>query len=494
MKKRVLALILAIVTMLSLVACGKDSGGAAGGENGGEGFLMVGDDCALDNVDFSLLDKELDPQEVYDNLTYTPQMFCGEYRISYWYEDDRDQRFAETQEFEKVKIGDEQKEISKMLMAIEMGNENTMMGLDNSKDYAWARIHFVQMFNGKPYLDTKEASVEVEGNKVKFTILEEWSNDNEAKKVTYKFSDVVLEYEFEFSGRKLTLSRDGATVGMAADEVTGIKATMYDGENDGLLVFGSDGVARVGDEGDTQPLATREESPNGVAVWDETNKRFKTVTGPEGTTLTIIDGQPTFEAEGENRKGYMPLYAPYLQLPLFPEPQEIFYGEWKDVTHLYAGLFMRFAGGEATEFNKQLEVLTQSGTTLTFNDNHGITTQNLLIDTATGERRAVTAVSGNSVTVASAFSTTLTTVLSVQAEGLPNITGKILSSGGSNDQFLADSTSSYLTEEGALYLTSFRSTSSMANGSDDFKTPRGIGLDASKSNATPASSYQPPKI
>lgn len=212
MKKRVLALILAIVTMLSLVACGKDSGGAAGGENGGEGFLMVGDDCVLDNVDFSLLDKKLDPQEVYDNLTYTPQMFCGEYRISYWYEDDRDQRFAETQEFEKVKIGDEQKEISKMLMAIEMGNENTMMGLNNSEDYVWARIHFVQMFNGKPYLDTREASVEVEGNKVKFTILEEWGSDNEAKKVTYKFSDVVLEYEFEFSGRKLTLSRDGATV------------------------------------------------------------------------------------------------------------------------------------------------------------------------------------------------------------------------------------------------------------------------------------------
>lgn len=219
---------------------------------------------------------------------------------------------------------------------------------------------------------------------------------------------------------QLLVTRDGATVGMAADEVTGIKATMYDGENDGLLVFGADGVARVGDEGDTQPLATREETPNGVAVWDETNKRFKTVTGPEGTTLTIIDGQPTFEAEGENRKGFMPLYAPYLQLPLFPEPQEIFYGEWEDVTHLYAGLFMRFAGGEATEFNKRVEVLTQSGTTLTFANNHGITTQNLLIDTATGERRAVTAVNDNTVTIDSAFSINLTTVLIGQMDQLQN--------------------------------------------------------------------------
>lgn len=179
----------------------------------------------------------------------------------------------------------------------------------------------------------------------------------------------------------------------------------------------------------------------------------------------------------------VPVHFVYTQFPLMPTPDKIFVGDWEDVSHLYAGLFLRVAGGEATAFENIQEVVTQSGTTLTFNDNHGITTQCLLIDTATGERRAVTAVSGNSVTVASAFSTTLTTVLSVQAEGLPNITGKILSSGGSNDQFLADSTSSYLTEEGALYLTSFRSTSSMANGSDDFKTPRGIGLDASKSNA-----------
>jgi hypothetical protein len=273
---------------------------------------------------------------------------------------------------------------------------------------------------------------------------------------------------------QLLVTRDGATVGMASDEVTGIKATMYDGENDGLLVFGADGVARVGDEGDTQPLATREETPNGVAVWDDTNKRFKTVTGPEGTTLTIIDGQPTFEAEGENRKGYMPLYAPYLQLPLFPEPQEIFYGEWEDITHLYAGLFMRFAGGEATEFNKQLEVLTQSGTTLTFADNHGITTQCLLIDTATGERRAVTAVSGNTITVDSAFSTNLTTVLIGQNEGLPNIKG------GTGQGFAINGAASEFDPVGAFFSPGTTGKRDSL-GSGNYNMPR-LSFDASRSN------------
>lgn len=107
----------------------------------------------------------------------------------------------------------------------------------------------------------------------------------------------------------------------------------------------------------------------------------------------------------------VPVHFVYTQFPLMPTPDKIFVGDWEDVSHLYAGLFLRVAGGEATAFENVQEVVTQSGTTLTFNDNHNITAQNLLIDTATGERRAVTAVSGNTITIDSAFNTNLTTVL-----------------------------------------------------------------------------------
>ena len=107
----------------------------------------------------------------------------------------------------------------------------------------------------------------------------------------------------------------------------------------------------------------------------------------------------------------VPVGFVYTQFPLMPTPDKIFVGDWEDVSHLYAGLFLRVAGEEATAFENIQEVVTQSGTTLTFNDNHGITTQCILIDTATGERRAVTAVTNNTVTIVSAFSTNLTTVL-----------------------------------------------------------------------------------
>lgn len=119
----------------------------------------------------------------------------------------------------------------------------------------------------------------------------------------------------------------------------------------------------------------------------------------------------------------VPVNFVYTQFPLMPTPDKIFVGDWEDVSHLYAGLFFRVAGEEATAFENIQEVVSQSDTTLTFNDNHGITTQCILIDTATGERRAVTAVTDNTVTIASAFSTNLTTVFIGQNEGLPNITG-----------------------------------------------------------------------
>ena len=50
--------------------------------------------------------------------------------------------------------------------------------------------------------------------------------------------------------------RDGAETGLAPGEYTGIKAKLYDGVNDGMLMFDSHGWARVGDVGDTQKIAT----------------------------------------------------------------------------------------------------------------------------------------------------------------------------------------------------------------------------------------------
>ena len=89
---------------------------------------------------------------------------------------------------------------------------------------------------------------------------------------------ISVEIEYVKSENDLIITRYLATTGLIPGDYTGIQATKYDGTNDGQLVFGSDGFARVGDVGDLQILATREDSPisNGIAYFDTTTKQFKT--------------------------------------------------------------------------------------------------------------------------------------------------------------------------------------------------------------------------
>ena len=72
--------------------------------------------------------------------------------------------------------------------------------------------------------------------------------------------------------------RDGAVAGLSTGQYTGFVAKLYDGANDGQLVFDNTGTARVGDVGTTQAIATREDSPinNGFAYWSSGDTRFNT--------------------------------------------------------------------------------------------------------------------------------------------------------------------------------------------------------------------------
>lgn len=83
-----------------------------------------------------------------------------------------------------------------------------------------------------------------------------------------------------YSTNDRIILRDGAVSGLGANQYTGITAKKYDGTNDGALVFDADGVARVGDVGDEQPLATRSESDEMAdgkfVTWNANNNRIET--------------------------------------------------------------------------------------------------------------------------------------------------------------------------------------------------------------------------
>ena len=85
--------------------------------------------------------------------------------------------------------------------------------------------------------------------------------------------------------------REGNTSGLAEGEFSGIEFVKYDGTNNGRLVVDNNGIARVGDIGDEQPLATREETPvdGGFAKWDAATNKFIT----DATNYLPVSGGTT---------------------------------------------------------------------------------------------------------------------------------------------------------------------------------------------------------
>jgi hypothetical protein len=83
-----------------------------------------------------------------------------------------------------------------------------------------------------------------------------------------------------YSTKDYIYLREGNTGGLAEGAYTGFEFIKYDGTSNGRLVVDNKGIAKVGDVGDEQPLATREETPisNGFAKWDSATSKFITDT------------------------------------------------------------------------------------------------------------------------------------------------------------------------------------------------------------------------
>lgn len=101
-----------------------------------------------------------------------------------------------------------------------------------------------------------------------------------------------------YTTKDYIITRDGAISALSSGDYSGFQVKKYDGTNDGRLVIDNQGVARVGDVGDEQPLLTRDESANmsngALIAWDGTDQRAETLTGNVGSDskpVKIVNGQ-----------------------------------------------------------------------------------------------------------------------------------------------------------------------------------------------------------
>ena len=102
-----------------------------------------------------------------------------------------------------------------------------------------------------------------------------------------------------YTTKDYIVTRDGALGGLQPGEFSGFRVNKYDSVNDGHLVMDMNGVARVGDVNDEQPLATRDEAADmtsgALVKWDGVNSKLiapSSNVGSDTAPVKIVDGEP----------------------------------------------------------------------------------------------------------------------------------------------------------------------------------------------------------
>ncbi len=223
MSKKFLSILFAALLLLTLTACGNNG---AKPENGSTtenvnktedsntmpaGFVFEGNGSQEATVPLGTPSRKLNPEEVYSKLTYTPEMFYGQYSLKGGKNVEKD--FAEKSQYFSLNYKGEELELSLLPYEIRTGKYTFPHMVNHIKEHNWMELNFARRINGKnEYIYSLIFSYEIEGNKLILTLLESFNVDKENNKISYTLSDTILEYTFSFSGRNLTLSSGGNSV------------------------------------------------------------------------------------------------------------------------------------------------------------------------------------------------------------------------------------------------------------------------------------------
>jgi len=106
-----------------------------------------------------------------------------------------------------------------------------------------------------------------------------------------------------FSVNDYIVTRDGQITGLAPGDLSGFHVKKYNGVDDSRLGVDSTGTMRVGDVGQEQPLATRDEAADMVSGayvrWDGVNKKLiapDVDLGSNDRPIYLVDGAPVAAA------------------------------------------------------------------------------------------------------------------------------------------------------------------------------------------------------
>lgn len=215
MSKKTSMLFIAILSLILLTACGKQSGESQGTESNSGGVDSILEGYVIKNekedaVELGEISKMLNPQEVYSKLTYTPEMFYGKYQLL-GPQEVKEELYAKSSYFKWTEYN-RNLEYTILPSCIEAG-KHTFNHIITNIEGDWMSVRFVYYKDNEYFENDILCSYTIDGNKLILNLLESFEIDKESHTITsYKFSDTTLEYTFAFSGRNLTLSADGNSV------------------------------------------------------------------------------------------------------------------------------------------------------------------------------------------------------------------------------------------------------------------------------------------
>lgn len=203
--KRLISGLLVLAMTFLLAACGKEFTTTT--ENGG--YIMKS--MIGDTVELGTPDRALDLNEVYSKVTYTPEMFYGKYTVEGMEGSSLKKRAVKKhiKNTELINSPVNGSKITSLPYSIVAGYENMGTRVDDSKNQNWIKMRFLTAEGSKTdcYF-----TYEVAGNKLILTAAKNYNYNIQTEKATYELTDSVMEYEFAFSGRYLTLSYNGESV------------------------------------------------------------------------------------------------------------------------------------------------------------------------------------------------------------------------------------------------------------------------------------------
>lgn len=254
--KKLLALILSILMLLSFVACGGDKKDSEKDSDGGS-ETQTADGIVIKNKDSVALgnaEAKLDPATVYANLEYNEKMFYGSHRILGG--DSAEEKYAAEQDYIDIELDGETINLTAIPYHFEAGKNNLSHMIYNVKEYDWMRAYFKKKTESGVYLYDILCAYTVENGKLTLKPLYDFFIDKENNKITYEFASTELTYDFSFTGSTLTLSANGKSVTMANNVSLSSDDVYYSVENylapDSKSLDGIDYIDILYDDADNQ--------------------------------------------------------------------------------------------------------------------------------------------------------------------------------------------------------------------------------------------------